>query len=481
MSSNVFPKILIIDDNETVTTFLEEILILKGYIVSTASSGEAGLSKLKEFSPDLIFLDISMPGMSGIEVLKELAPLRDKSYSVIIISGHDDKEIKKQCFEMGTYFFLDKPFEINNILTLVKQVISTKKHKIQLEIMFNNLIDGVLLVDTSLDKIVRVNKSFLKMFCMTRDQILGKPFDMILAKENIETYMNRTGIQLEIGKEIPYIKDDGSILLAENNIATIEIEDCQYLLISIHDITAKKLAEKELREKKTMMLFQARQAQMGEILTMILHQWKQPLMTISAAVGIIELLKRMDNLKSDKFGSSLKNITDNIRFMSETIEDFRDFFKKEKEKSSYNLKKITENTLFFLSDAIKENSIEVSIDNRIQNEIRIIGNEIRQVLLNIFTNAVDALVELKPPKPVINIDLFEDDNFQIIQIANNGGQIPEEIISKVFNSYFTTKGDVKGTGIGLYMSRIIIENNHNGKIEVENIENGVKFSIFLPK
>jgi len=126
-------------------------------------------------------------------------------------------------------------------------------------------------------------------------------------------------------------------------------------------------------------------------------------------------------------------------------------------------------------------SIMVHIDDEITNKIAIIGNEIRQVFLNIFVNAVDALAQSDTEKPVLEIKLSEDEIFQKIKIANNGGQIPGTILPKVFNSYFTTKENVKGTGIGLYMSRIIIEKNHNGRISAENIDNGVQFTILLPK
>lgn len=474
-------KILIIDDDETIIHFLKKLFISEGYEVFSANGGDEGLVQIEKVKPNLIFLDIFMSEISGLDVLRKIFPLSDKNYSVVVISGYDNKDIIAQCFNMGVYFFLAKPFEINNILNLTKQIINEQNYKSQLEIIFSNLIDGLLLVDTHSDIVIKVNSSFLDMFGMTEEEVLGKSIENLLVDEDAEIYMNKTGVKLQVGKEIPYIRNDGSYIIAENNVTAVDIGNYQYLLISIKDITETKHGEKEIREKNDMMLFQARQAQMGELLSMIVHQWKQPLSAISASAGLIELMKRMDNINPAQLDKSLKNITKSVKFMAETIDDFRNFFKKEKNKSLFDIKSLIDKTIFFISDGIKNNEIQVNFDNQIKDKINIIGNEIRQVFLNIFANAVDALSELNLENREINILLTEDENFQKIEISNNGGNIPEGIIEKVFNSYFTTKGEKKGTGIGLYMSRMIVEKNHNGKIYVENIEGGVKFTILLPK
>jgi C4-dicarboxylate-specific signal transduction histidine kinase len=168
--------------------------------------------------------------------------------------------------------------------------------------------------------------------------------------------------------------------------------------------------------------------------------------------------------------------------MSSTIDDFRNFFKVDKVKRNFIVNEAIDSTLELLEGSFKHNNI--AVDKEYQYEkIELLGhkNELEQVLLNIINNAKDALLQNHIKNAKIDIKLESTSQKILINIVDNAGGIPSDIIDKIFDPYFTTKEQGKGTGIGLYMSKMIIETNMNGKIEVQNINNGASFIIKIPK
>jgi signal transduction histidine kinase len=165
--------------------------------------------------------------------------------------------------------------------------------------------------------------------------------------------------------------------------------------------------------------------------------------------------------------------------MSETIDDFRDFFKANKKEVEFSINKTIRDTFFMVRPGFTHNGI--SLDIHEEDEIKVIGfqNEYSQVILNIFNNAKDAIVK-RTTKGRVVVDVFHKNNSAVVKIRDNGGGIPENILNKVFDPYFTTKGEEKGTGLGLYMSRMIIEDHMNGSIGVANTDEGAEFTITLP-
>ena len=169
-----------------------------------------------------------------------------------------------------------------------------------------------------------------------------------------------------------------------------------------------------------------------------------------------------------------------INSMSNTIDTFRNFFEPTKDKNLFKIAHSIDNTLVILSSTLKFHNIELI--KEITNDVEIYDyeNEFSQVLLNIITNAKDALVSNKIEKPIIKINISKIENNLIVKIKDNANGINEKIIANVFEPYFTTKGKGNGTGIGLYMSKLIIEKNMNGKIEAKNNKEGAVFKITLP-
>ncbi|RXJ99575.1 hypothetical protein CRU98_05985 [Arcobacter sp. CECT 8986] len=244
------------------------------------------------------------------------------------------------------------------------------------------------------------------------------------------------------------------------------------------------------REKDQMLFNQSKMAAMGEMIGNIAHQWRQPLSTISTAASGIAIKIDYNLVSPEEIKDDLKSIVNTTQYLSQTIEDFRNFFKENKQKENFNLKDCINDSLNIVDSSFKNNYIEVVLNTE-DIEVHTIKSELTQAILNILTNAKDILtdkINQFEEKRVIYIDLYKDENFAYIEIWDNGGGIKKEILNKIFEPYFTTKHQSQGTGIGLYMTREIIIKHLNGNIKVENINKkyqdknylGANFKIIIP-
>ncbi|RYA24373.1 histidine kinase [Malaciobacter halophilus] len=242
-------------------------------------------------------------------------------------------------------------------------------------------------------------------------------------------------------------------------------------------------------EKDQILHHQSKLASMGEMIGNIAHQWRQPLSAISTAASGIKLHDEMNILKKDIMNDSLDAIISNTKLLSNTIDDFSNFFKKDKVKIVFDINKSIDKVLKLISANLKNKNIEI-INVTKQCKIYNLENELIQALLNIINNAKDALLENDNLKEKYIFISQEENNTQvIIKIKDNAGGINERIIDKIFEPYFTTKFKSQGTGIGLYMSQIIIANHMNGELNAANkvfeyknkSYKGAEFKIILKK
>lgn len=241
------------------------------------------------------------------------------------------------------------------------------------------------------------------------------------------------------------------------------------------------LSKIEIERQKELMFQQSKLAAMGEMIGNIAHQWRQPLNTLSLVVGNLEDAYEYGELTQESMRHSTGQIYTLINKMSTTIDDFRNFFSPEKKVQDFSPKKVIEETMGLLEAAFVHNKIVISFDSSEDVEIKGYKNEFSQVCMNIINNAKDALISNHIQSPSIHITEEVTDASIIIRIKDNGGGIPEEIIGRIFEPYFTTKENGKGTGIGLYMSKTIIEEHMGGRLSVENDHEGAVFIITLPK
>ncbi len=244
----------------------------------------------------------------------------------------------------------------------------------------------------------------------------------------------------------------------------------------------KKRVEEEVkksREKDRQLIMQSRMALMGELLSMIAHQWRQPLNVLGSIVSNMELDVNMGMLDKNSINEYTKKLKTNIKYLSATIDDFRKFYKEDTIKTEVNMKKLIEEIVAMIEPSVQSKKIKLEIKGNCGKDIKILKNELKQVILNLIKNAEDAITEndIKDGKIVINI--FEEKGKCIIEVKDNAGGVDNSIKDKIFDPYFTTKNEKNGTGLGLYMSKIIVEKKLNGAISEYNDKEGAVFRIEL--
>ncbi|MEA3553303.1 MAG: transporter substrate-binding domain-containing protein [Campylobacterota bacterium] len=236
----------------------------------------------------------------------------------------------------------------------------------------------------------------------------------------------------------------------------------------------------EIKQKDKYIQQQSKLALMGEMISMIAHQWRQPLNIIGAINMKIETKLDFDEkLTSENYALISADINKQLSFMSKTIDDFRDFFKPNKEKEETTFTKLVNSSLGMVASSIKSKHIKIIKELDCDDKFVTYSNEVTQVILNIIKNAEDILVDRDIKKPYIKLVSYKKDDKYILEIIDNGGGIPEKIIDKIFDPYFSTKLEKNGTGLGLYMSRTIIEEHCGGELTVKNKDKGVVFRISL--
>ncbi len=238
---------------------------------------------------------------------------------------------------------------------------------------------------------------------------------------------------------------------------------------------------KKQREQEEILIQQSKLASMGEMIGNIAHQWRQPLNGLSLVIQNLYFTYKMGELDSSYMEKSITKANLLTGTMSRTIDDFRSFFKPTKMKEEFNLYDSLNTTLQLIESTFQHHDIKL-IKDKIDFKIVINAyrNEFLQAILNIFTNAKDALIDKNVIDKVVEIRIYEENSFAVIEIEDNAKGISDDILLKIYDPYFTTKEEGKGTGIGLYMTKMIIENNMNGNITVNNTKDGVCFKIILP-
>jgi len=255
---------------------------------------------------------------------------------------------------------------------------------------------------------------------------------------------------------------------------TMELEDINN---SLSDKVEEELEKNREKEKK--LLQQSRLAQMGEMLSMIAHQWRQPLAAISSTSSALELKAELGKIDKEIVQKSSKNISKYAQHLSETIDDFRNFFKSNKEEleSSYN--SMITSVLAIVQVSIENKNISLILELNTQRRFTTYPNELKQVILNLIKNAEDVLIENKTKDAYIKLTTYSETNKEILEISDNAGGVSEEIVEKIFDPYFSTKLKKNGTGLGLYMSKIIVEDHCAGVLSVSNGKEGAIFTVIL--
>ncbi len=233
-------------------------------------------------------------------------------------------------------------------------------------------------------------------------------------------------------------------------------------------------------EQEQILIQQSKLASMGEMIGNIAHQWRQPLSQISAIHMNMLATFEFDEFTQEYLNEKIDEADILTSFMSQTISDFQNFFNPKGEKELFSVKEACEKAYFIVKSALIYHNIELTFNIIEDKKVTGFKNEYSQVVLNVLSNAKDILLERKIENPKITIELKSGEGYNILKIEDNGGGIKKDIIDNVFDPYFTTHHKSQGTGIGLYMSKNIIEREMNGFINVRNTEKGACFTIKVP-
>ena len=237
------------------------------------------------------------------------------------------------------------------------------------------------------------------------------------------------------------------------------------------------LVEREKKEQERILVQQNKLASMGEVVAMIAHQWRQPLSEINGVILNMDIDYQKQQLPQKKFNQYLDNIETTTAYMSKTINDFLDYFKHNKKIEEFSVSNLIEGTLNLVS-AINKNHINIEYIKHPEIILSSYKSELTQALLIILNNAIDACTEVKNPHITIFIELR--DKYIIISVKDNGLGISPEILDKIYNPYFTTKHESKGTGLGLYILKMIIEESMQGKVELQSSTKATICNLHIP-
>jgi len=388
---------------------------------------------------------------------------------------------------MSIILFIQKSNSRKNEILLEKNI---KRIKEQLNIRLNSLNDKVLISTVDIEgKTTTVSDKFLNLIQYSKEDIINKTHpalkDIQLDKNN-----NKDIYDIKIKKI------DNSYCFIDLNISPIYKEDT---LLGFNLLMEDKTIQKELeslkinqeniikseldilREKEALLINKSKLDQISEVISMIAQQWRQPLSAIVSTSSFLKIKIEKNQYKKVLFQEKLNNINKYSMELSEVINDFRNFYKNDKEAIKFNLNNIINKSIFLIKPSLEDNIINIKRKFNANSDIVNFPIEIQQVILNILKNSEEAIARNKIEEPFITIET-EDiiDNNCSISIIDNAHGISNDIIDKVFNPYFSTKIK-EGSGLGLYMSKMIIENNCLGNINISNFKNGTKTTITIPK
>ena len=258
-----------------------------------------------------------------------------------------------------------------------------------------------------------------------------------------------------------------------------EVQEKREALEELNNSLEKRVQEeiKIHTQKEKMLIQSAKMAEMGDMLSMIAHQWRQPLNQLSYIFMNIESAYEYNELSKEYLEKKVKEGTTQLEFMSTTIDEFRSFFKPDKKKEEVLVHHLIQSSVDLLQHSLKAEKIEIELRTFGEEKSLVYKNEFIQVLLNLIKNAKDVLLANKIQDPKITISSYCEIASCVVEVCDNGGGISEELLEKIFEPYFSTKDEKNGTGLGLYMSKMIIEEHHKGRLLVKNSKSGACFKI----
>ena len=400
---------------------------------------------------------------------------------------------------------------VQDVTTLHRVQNELSQQKDAFESIFEYSSDGTILLDKG--KFIACNQAVVEMIrASSKEDILNmhpsqlSPEFQPDGRSSFEKAEEMLQICLRDGRkqfEWLHIRQNGQEFWAEVLLTRLEINNRPITHASLRDISERKKLDNALersnmnyqklaseldikvKEQSAQMIKQSRMAQMGELLSMIAHQWRQPLSSIAAIASAIQIKISLasddvlDEGYSQYLNSQMEDIGSFTQSLSNTIDDFRTLYKPDKIMKYSHLHDPIDRALKLLEMSFSKDKIRIEKDYTTTLCLLMHENEVMQVLLNILKNAEDNFIEKNIKDPLITIRTSIGDFSANILVCDNGGGIKDDVINKIFDPYFSTKGEKNGTGLGLYMSKIIIEQHHQGSLSAYNTDEGTCFNVEL--
>ena len=271
------------------------------------------------------------------------------------------------------------------------------------------------------------------------------------------------------------------IVIIEEYKAALELRESELreLNHSLEERVREEVAAHRRKEK--MLIQQSKMAAMGDMISMIAHQWRQPLNQMSYVLMNIDAAYEYKELTPKYLDEKVREGTKLLEYMSHTIDDFKNFFRPDKARSEEQISALLEHTVSLVKKSLDSHEITLATELKSDVRLMVYRNELIQVLLNLITNAKDAVVMNRVASPKIVLRIVDDAAAVEITVCDNGGGIAPGVKEKIFEPYFSTKGEQRGTGLGLYMAKTIVEEHLNGTITVENRDGGACFRVVLKR
>lgn len=414
-------KILFVEDDDLMRNTIKNVLEKNARTVLLAANGEEGLELYKQEAPDIVITDIMMPVMNGLEMIHNIRRLGG-DVKIVVVSAYSEKENFLKSIALGVNNFLIKPISYKNLLNVLEELANV----IQLE---KN-------VEAEKQEKLQAQEELKKAHAELEDRVIERTRELAIANQQLVEFQET--LQEKIDKSVA-----------------------------------------EIRLKDHIMILQSSQAVMGEMIGHIAHQWRQPLNTIGLLTQSLLFSFRNANLSDEILEDRVNKIMVVLEHMSETIDDFRNFFNPNREMVNFGVESVVQKTLSFVETSFQKHKIKLDLDIEEDCQINGYENEYSQVLMNLLINAKDALVKQNDDNRRIWIRVCRRMGKSCLEVGDNAGGISPDIIDKLFEPYFTTKKDEDGTGLGLYICKTIIERKMSGYIDVKNDENGAVFSIII--
>jgi len=530
-------NILILDDAKSVNHVLTKSFKSKGYNCFSVFTIKDAKDVLQQNDIHYVMLDINLPDGNGYEII---TLLEKSSVKIFVLTTESDKQFREISYQKGIIDFIvkDQNFfhkvdqitktienieknKTNTILLIddsiliqeqLKELLQNRNYQVQIAINLDTAIDVLdkMHIDLILLALEMKELNGMDFLQKNNNEIINmKKIPVLVISGHVDSSTIRDSIKegavdiltkpyvleeivLKIDFWTDYKRKEDEIIMHTTNLKNknILLEEQKTVIEAQNNQLENQIElEKKINlQREELLVQQTKMASMGEMLENIIHQWTQPLSAISACVSAVQVKKELELLTNELLDESLNNINQIIKHLSTTLNDFREYLKPDRKREIFYLDENIEKSIFLLTSQFKIESIEI-IKKTSTIPVQGFKNDFVQSCLNILNNAKDALKETKNQKKLIFVDMESiDDTHAEIKIKDNAGGIPLEVLDNIFESHFTTKGESDGTGIGLYMTKEMIEKYMFGKLEVRNVEyeyegityNGAEFIIILP-